>query len=207
MKTNGGSDETLLVQFERDISNVPLLGLVEGVTGISRSTIMFGVGFIAFICVLLGLLDNLLTNLIGFAYPAYASFKAIESTDLNGNTQWLTYWVVFASFTMVEYFSCTLLYYFPLYYPTKMLFLLWCFLPQTQGAAWVYRTIVRPFLMTHESKIDASLQKAIDHIKEVVQGEAVQEIARRVQELLKKAQEKKLPPSSPELASMHKHDD
>jgi len=165
MKTNGGSDETLLVQFERDISNVPLLGLVEGVTGISRSTIMFGVGFIAFICVLLGLLDNLLTNLIGFAYPAYASFKAIESTDLNGNTQWLTYWVVFASFTMVEYFSCTLLYYFPLYYPTKMLFLLWCFLPQTQGAAWVYRTIVRPFLMTHESKIDASLQKAIDHIK------------------------------------------
>jgi receptor expression-enhancing protein 5/6 len=40
-----------------------------------------------------------------FAYPAYCSIRALESTMKDDDTQWLTYWVVFAAFSLVEYFT------------------------------------------------------------------------------------------------------
>ena len=42
---------------------------------------------------------------MGFLYPAYCSIKALESSVKNDDTQWLTYWVVFAFFSVVEYFA------------------------------------------------------------------------------------------------------
>lgn len=46
-----------------------------------------------------------LTLAIGIVYPAYMSFKAIESSTKEDDTQWLTYWVVFASFSVLEIFT------------------------------------------------------------------------------------------------------
>ncbi len=54
------------------------------------------------------------SQIVGFVYPAYASFKAIESPDKHDDTMWLTYWVVFAVFSIAETFSDTLLWWFPL---------------------------------------------------------------------------------------------
>ena len=48
---------------------------------------------------------QLLANTVGFLYPAYCSIKALESSVKNDDTQWLTYWVVFAFFSVVEYFA------------------------------------------------------------------------------------------------------
>ena len=45
-------------------------------------------------------------------FAAFESFKAIESTGTTDDTQWLTYWVVFAAFvwenTLVTRFALTL---------------------------------------------------------------------------------------------------
>ena len=46
-----------------------------------------------------------MANTIGFAYPAYCSIRALESSVKSDDTQWLTYWVVFAAFSVVEYFA------------------------------------------------------------------------------------------------------
>ena len=40
-----------------------------------------------------------------FAYPAYCSIQALESSSKGDDTQWLTYWVVFAAFSVIEYFA------------------------------------------------------------------------------------------------------
>ena len=42
--------------------------------------------------------DQLVCNSIGFLYPMYVSIKALESRDDSDDTQWLTYWVVYAFF-------------------------------------------------------------------------------------------------------------
>ena len=50
------------------------------------------------------MLLQLLANTVGFLYPAYCSIKALESSTKIDDTQWLTYWVVFGLFSVIEYF-------------------------------------------------------------------------------------------------------
>jgi receptor expression-enhancing protein 5/6 len=115
------------------------------------------------------------TNLLGFAFPAYASFKAIESPETDDDTQWLTYWVVFSGFSLLETFADLLSEYFPMYYAFKFAFLIWLSAPNTRGAEFLYSNFVRPFLMENEAKIDRSLRVAEEAANEV--AEATREIA------------------------------
>lgn len=45
---------------------------------------------------------QLIVSLVGFIYPAYQSFKAISTPNPDDDTQWLTYWVVYAFFNITE---------------------------------------------------------------------------------------------------------
>lgn len=55
-------------------------------------------------------------------YPAYASMKAIESPQKDDDTKWLTYWVSFAAFSIIEYFADMLVYWVPFYWLLKVNF-------------------------------------------------------------------------------------
>lgn len=46
--------------------------------------------------------------------------KAIETKEKDDDTKWLTYWVVFAVFTIVEYFSDFIVGWFPVYWLVKV---------------------------------------------------------------------------------------
>jgi len=74
---------------------------------------------------------------VGFIYPSYASYKALESKAPAAAAQWLTYWVVFSLFTVFEYFADWLISWVPFYYLAKLAFVLWLQMPQTQGATQV----------------------------------------------------------------------
>jgi hypothetical protein len=77
-----------------------------------------------------------------FAYPVYATVTAIEAkTDLEF---WATYWVVYSIIDIVEDLFDALLYWISFYYPIKMLFFLWLFLPQTAGAKIIYKAAIAP---------------------------------------------------------------
>ena len=65
-------------------------------------------------------LFTLFTFSIGFVYPAYCSVRALESRSKDDDTQWLTYWVVFALFSVIEFFSDILVGWVPFYWLTKV---------------------------------------------------------------------------------------
>jgi receptor expression-enhancing protein 5/6 len=110
--------------------------------------------------------NDFLCNLIGFAYPAYASVKAIETPVKDDDTKWLMYWCVYGLFGILEYFSDQLLFWIPFYTLSKCLLLLWLMVPGKNGGTYmVYNKIMRPFVLKHQSEIDKSLAKASESIK------------------------------------------
>lgn len=73
------------------------------------------------------------SNLVGWALPAYLSLQAIETPQHEDDIQWLTYWVVFGFFNFIESLALRpLLYYIPFFYAFKTLFVLWLQLPATR---------------------------------------------------------------------------
>lgn len=50
----------------------------------------------------------------------YFRCKAIDSVDKDDDTQWLTYWVVYAVFGILEYFTDILLSWIPFYFLLKV---------------------------------------------------------------------------------------
>ena len=63
---------------------------------------------------------QLLCNLIGFVYPALKSIKAVESVKKEDDTKWLTYWIVFAFLSTLEFFSNLITNFIPFYWLLKV---------------------------------------------------------------------------------------
>ena len=53
-------------------------------------------------------------------YLCHASCKAIDSPEKDDDTQWLTYWVVYAVFGIMEYFTDLILSWIPFYFLAKV---------------------------------------------------------------------------------------
>ena len=72
----------------------------------------------------------------------------------------MTYWIVFAVFTIFEAITDLLLsFWFPLYYECKILLLVWLLSPVTRGSTLLYRHLIHPVLVRREEKIHDLLKR------------------------------------------------
>lgn len=107
---------------------------------------------------------KLVTDLVSFIYPAYMSFKAIDSSDPSDDTQWLTYWVVYSFISIFESVCGFLTEFIPFYFFLKVFFFIWLYHPKFMGAGLVYSQVVKPFVMPH---LNALHKKSTEPAKKV----------------------------------------
>lgn len=145
-----------------------VLEKIEKKTGVKRIYLFLGLVGIFALYLVFGYGADLIVTMLGFAYPAYQSVKAVESETKDDDTQWLIYWVVFGVFNIVEFFSDILLSWFPLYFLVKLVFLCWCMAPVSwNGANTIYHRVIKPFVLKHQSQIDKALDKVGQKVDEV----------------------------------------
>eukprot|EP00181_Compsopogon_caeruleus_P003476 CAMPEP_0184680814 /NCGR_PEP_ID=MMETSP0312-20130426/3727_1 /TAXON_ID=31354 /ORGANISM="Compsopogon coeruleus, Strain SAG 36.94" /LENGTH=156 /DNA_ID=CAMNT_0027131195 /DNA_START=387 /DNA_END=857 /DNA_ORIENTATION=- len=101
-----------------------------------------------------------ITVLVGCAYPVYGSYKALASNDREKQQSWLTYWVLFGVYHVLEVLVWPILRYLPFYYEIKLLVLVAMIHPKTDFAGKVYRKYVKSILAASEKTIDSNLDRA-----------------------------------------------
>ena len=119
-----------------------------------------------------GCAAQLICNSIGLVYPAYVSIKALETSSKDDDTKWLTYWVIYAMFSVIEFFSDFLVSWFPLYWFAKCVFLVWLMVPTSfNGSSVLYRQFVQPYFVRHHKKVDKAVSsisaKVIEPIRDI----------------------------------------
>jgi len=144
------------------------LAFLESKTGVNRLYLFGGCVAVLSLYLVVGYASGFIVALLGFLYPAYASVKAIESTQKDDDTQWLTYWVVYSAFSIAEFFSDIFLSWFPLYFLFKCMFLGWCMAPFSwNGSEFIYRRFIAPFVMEHVPEAEALLSEATKAAKDL----------------------------------------
>ncbi|VDM42364.1 unnamed protein product [Toxocara canis] len=157
-------------KLHEDNAVTKVLEQVESKTGVKRLHIVAGFVAIQMLYLIFGSAAELMCNVIGFLYPAYVSVKAIETAGKDDDTQWLTYWVVFALLSVFEFFSESFTQYFPVYWLFKCAFLLYLYLPMTQGAQKIYYHFIQPFVLKHQASIDKRIGRVAEKVADAIDG-------------------------------------
>ncbi|KAL4754282.1 protein yop1 [Aspergillus terricola var. indicus] len=134
-----------IAQLDKELSKYPVLNNLERQTSVPKVYVILGLGGIYTFLVFFNIAGQLLVNLAGFILPTYYSLDALFSAGKADDTQWLTYWVVYAFFTVIES-AISAPYWFPFYYIFKFALVLWLALPQTNGAQIVFKSLLQPLV-------------------------------------------------------------
>lgn len=111
----------------------------------------------------LAVIGELLINTFSFLLPGYFSFRSLESHS--HMEPWITYWVVFAMFTVFEHWFWFIFSRIPGFLLTKFIFIIWLQFSNAQGAQVVYRRLLLPALRQHQSAIDRYLEAGESNIR------------------------------------------
>ncbi|ERF74777.1 hypothetical protein EPUS_04946 [Endocarpon pusillum Z07020] len=130
-------------QLDKELSKYPALNNLEKQTSVPKVYVILGLLSLYFFLVFFNIAGAFLVNFAGFLLPGYYSLDALFSSSKVDDTQWLTYWVVYAFLTVLES-AINAVYWFPFYYTFKFILVLWMALPQTSGAQVVFRSFIQP---------------------------------------------------------------
>ena len=168
----------------------------EIMNSIKEKTGIDGIYVIVFlsICVLfvyLGIFGSLITSLVGTLYPGFSTIKSIQKNTRK--KEWLTYWVVFGSFLIFDMFSNIIVKFIPFYFVLKILFLIWMFIPGSNGCKLVYEFLISKIMKPLEEIFDVFFKEYKEAQQEIV-GKAKKQGVKIMQDLMnlkKKMQQKK----------------
>merc|ERR1712146_531222 len=92
----------------------------------------------------------------------------IESKEKDDDTQWLTYWVVYSFFSLLENFISFLLNWIPFYFAFKLAFLVYLFHPKYTGAKTIYDNFLKNLL---ENAVDTKPNSEVREVNNAVSSD------------------------------------
>ena len=143
------------------------MNFIQEKTGIKGIFVILGL-VISVVFVYFNIFDSIITNMVGTLYPAFWTIKSLEQNIVEEQKKWLTYWVVFGFFIIVDTRSIVIVKFIPFYFLFKILFLIWLFMPGSNGCTLVYHFIVKKIVRFYEDKIDSYIGGAKDYANDML---------------------------------------
>ena len=141
---------------------------IESTTGLMKPQILQYGLISSVLLVALGVGQGIITTLIGVVYPAFASFIALESEEKEDDKQWLTYWVCFGFFQIIDCFGGIILQFIPFYFFLKVAFMVWLFHPKSMGALWLYNNYMQAYVKKYRSQIEQGIKEGEKKTQQVL---------------------------------------
>ena len=151
--------------------------------GIESGVIVAAAGAVLSIVTLCVFGATILTLAITVLYPAAKSIQALETQSTDDDKEWLTYWIIFGIFTLLDDFAGFLLSMIPYYFWIKLAFFVYLFAPMTKGSQTIYNTVVKPLLDQYKDKIEGLISD--------IKGSAADAVSQAKTEALKQVQDPK----------------
>jgi len=142
------------------------MNLIQEKTGIKGIFVILGL-VLCVVFVYFNILDTIITNLVGTLYPAFWTIKSLEQNLVEEQKKWLTYWVVFGSFIIIDMSSVVIVKFIPFYFVLKILFLIWLFMPGSNGCTIIYYLVVKKIFRYYEDKIESYVVGAKDYANDI----------------------------------------
>ena len=89
-------------------------------TGIERTNVAIALVALPIVLIISLFNFNVVIDMVGFVYPFLASVYALDTDGKDDDEQWLTYWIVFAGFKMLEGIADSAISFIPFYYMLKV---------------------------------------------------------------------------------------
>jgi receptor expression-enhancing protein 5/6 len=145
---------------------VPQIKELAAKAGVESGVIIGGGALVATLITLALFGATILTLAITVLYPAVKSIQALESETRDDDKEWLTYWIIFGLFTLIDDCCGCILSCIPYYFWIKLAFFVFLFAPQTRGAQLLYRSVVKDLLDKYKDKIEGLISDVKGSVKE-----------------------------------------
>ena len=136
------------------------LNIIEKRTQINPKVLIGGLA-LAIILTTTKWFSSYVTCLVGVVCPTYLSLKALESPEEDDDKYFLTYWIVYGLFTIIDIFTSFIINRIPFYYTFKLAFLIWMFLPNFKASIYIYNYLIGPLFKKYENKLDIGVEKIL----------------------------------------------
>ncbi|KAK7206482.1 TB2/DP1, HVA22 family-domain-containing protein [Myxozyma melibiosi] len=105
---------------------------------------------------------KLLSSVVSFGYPVYASYKSLRARNQAAVESWAIYWVVMSVVTTTETWFGFMFTWLPLYQFARLGFTVWLVLPGSNGSNYIYYEYIEPTLSAHEQEIETFARSTKD---------------------------------------------
>lgn len=142
--TQNENFQDILMKISNEFSDVTPIESLSKALKIHPAYVLLLSFSLLFVPINIGLFPKFFVGLLGFIYPAYMSLKLTHRKNRDSLKQWLTYWVIFGLFELLDgFFMLIFLHILPFFYPIKALFIIWLFYPKSKGATLLYERLFR----------------------------------------------------------------